>query len=53
MLDREDSPWYPSARLFRQQKPGAWDEPLARLSATLRQELGRPSPVLAGVHASD
>jgi Tfp pilus assembly protein PilF len=53
MLDREDSPWYPSARLFRQQKPGAWDEPLARLSAALRQELGRPSPVLAGVHASD
>ncbi len=24
MLDREDSPWYPSARLFRQSKAGDW-----------------------------
>jgi tetratricopeptide (TPR) repeat protein len=24
MLDREDSPWYPSMRLFRQQKRGDW-----------------------------
>jgi Tfp pilus assembly protein PilF len=39
MLDREDSPWYPSARLFRQQKPGAWDEPVARLGAALREVL--------------
>ncbi len=25
MENREDSPWYPSARLFRQRKPGDWD----------------------------
>jgi len=24
MLDREDSPWYPTARLFRQKSPGDW-----------------------------
>ncbi|MEA2726682.1 MAG: hypothetical protein QOF70_1157 [Acetobacteraceae bacterium] len=39
MLDREDSPWYPSLRLFRQQKPGAWDEPMGKLRAALSREL--------------
>ncbi|MBC8750745.1 MULTISPECIES: tetratricopeptide repeat protein [Paraburkholderia] len=24
LLEREDSPWYPSARLFRQARPGDW-----------------------------
>jgi hypothetical protein len=39
MLDREDSPWYPSLRLFRQQKPGAWDEPMGKLRAALGEVL--------------
>jgi len=39
MLDREDSPWYPSARLFRQRTPGVWDEPLEKLRAALQPEL--------------
>jgi tetratricopeptide (TPR) repeat protein len=39
MLEREDSPWYPSVRLFRQPKPGTWDEPLDRLRAALSREL--------------
>src|ERR1700761_5773522 len=47
LLDRDDSPWYPSARLFRQQKPGAWDEPLRALCAALSRELSRDAPVLA------
>ncbi len=25
MLDRPDSPWYPTMRLFRQKEPGDWD----------------------------
>jgi hypothetical protein len=35
LLNRADSPWYPSARLFRQPRPGAWME----LAASLRSEL--------------
>jgi ADP-heptose:LPS heptosyltransferase len=36
MLDREDSPWYPSLRLFRQARPGAWDEVVQAVAAALR-----------------
>jgi ADP-heptose:LPS heptosyltransferase len=39
LLHRNDSPWYPSARLFRQRKPGVWDEPLSELLGALRAEL--------------
>ncbi|MBF0333439.1 MAG: tetratricopeptide repeat protein [Alphaproteobacteria bacterium] len=31
MLDREDSPWYPTMRLFRQPGPGRWPEVIARM----------------------
>jgi hypothetical protein len=47
LLDREDSPWYPSARLFRQQKPGAWEEPMGRLRAALGQYLAQDLEVTA------
>lgn len=35
MLEREDSPWYESARLFRQSKPGAWPEVLRNVLLAL------------------
>jgi tetratricopeptide (TPR) repeat protein len=33
---REDSPWYPTARLFHQKAPGDWDEVIGRVRETLR-----------------
>jgi FkbM family methyltransferase len=35
LLDREDSPWYPTARLFRQRTLGDWDEVFGRMAAEL------------------
>ncbi|KAA0586251.1 tetratricopeptide repeat protein [Azospirillum lipoferum] len=37
MLDREDSPWYPTMRLFRQSRPQSWDDAINRLERALRQ----------------
>jgi ADP-heptose:LPS heptosyltransferase len=39
LLDRDDSPWYPSVRLFRQEAPGDWRGALERIAAQL-QTLG-------------
>src|SRR3984957_14974136 len=36
LLERSDSPWYPTARLFRQKVPGAWDPVIADAAAALR-----------------
>lgn len=35
LLHREDSPWYPTARLFRQRVAGDWEEVIARVAAAL------------------
>ena len=35
LLDRTDSPWYPSMRLFRQATMGDWDGPLQRVQQEL------------------
>jgi tetratricopeptide (TPR) repeat protein len=39
MIGREDSPWYPTMRLFRQQIFGDWSVPLNRLSGALSEFL--------------
>ena len=31
LTNREDSPWYPTVRLFRQIRFGDWENPIARL----------------------
>ena len=36
-LDGETSPWYPTARLFRQTSLGDWDDLIARVAAELGQ----------------
>ena len=40
LLDRSDSPWYPSARLFRQDRPGNWPDLIAAVAAALRARVG-------------
>lgn len=37
LLDRADSPWYPTARLFRQRVAGDWSHPVAELGDALRE----------------
>jgi tetratricopeptide (TPR) repeat protein len=43
LLGRDDSPWYPSARLFRQPQIGDWDSVITRLASRLAQQGTRPS----------
>lgn len=43
LLDRSDSPWYPSMRLFRQQVAGDWVELFERIALELAALVSRPS----------
>jgi len=36
-LDRTDSPWYPTMRLFRQSQPGDWDTVIQRMALALQR----------------
>jgi Flp pilus assembly protein TadD len=45
LRDREDSPWYPTMRLFRQKQAGTWDEVFDRIAAELaRMAASRTTP---------
>lgn len=49
MLDRTDSPWYPTMRIFRQSRPGDW----GGVVANVKKELGkisvrRSEPLVSG-----
>jgi len=37
LLDREDSPWYPTARIFRQTVPGDWAGVMQRVATALTE----------------
>jgi hypothetical protein len=39
LLDRDDSPWYPTARLFRQDDSRAWESVIVRVHAALQDFL--------------
>jgi hypothetical protein len=41
LLERSDSPWYPTARLFRQKNPGDWGPVVAEVAAALAQRMHR------------
>ncbi|MDH4027508.1 MAG: tetratricopeptide repeat protein [Nitrospirota bacterium] len=39
MIDREDTPWYPAMRLFRQQRPGDWQSVINRVVYELKESV--------------
>lgn len=41
MLERDDSPWYPTMRLFRQRTRGDWQDPVREARAALEALRGR------------
>jgi len=44
LIDRNDSPWYSTARLWHQPAPGDWDSIITRVAAALRDEVAlRPT----------
>jgi Flp pilus assembly protein TadD len=52
LLGRDDSPWYPTLRQFRQVRAGDWDSVLAEVGIALAAEVDRHAPsALATSHA--
>ena len=52
LIDRDDSPWYPTMRLFRQQQLGDWQAVFARMAEELKKLVSikiQPDPILVEV----
>ncbi|WP_019508630.1 TIGR03032 family protein [Pleurocapsa sp. PCC 7319] len=54
LSDRDDNPWYPTMRLFRQQRPGDWSRVFDQAIAALTEFVPPPplsdiSPLLPGI----
>jgi tetratricopeptide (TPR) repeat protein len=43
LKDREDSPWYPTATLYRQPSIGDWDSVIAKVAEDLQEKFGPDS----------
>jgi tetratricopeptide (TPR) repeat protein len=41
LADRDDSPWYPSAKIYRQKSLGEWDDPVSRAMQDLLKLSGK------------
>src|SRR5262245_57089624 len=41
LQDRDDSPWYPTMRLFRQDRLGEWGPDFRRMAEALAARVGR------------
>jgi hypothetical protein len=55
MTGRDDSPWYPTMRLFRQEREGQWEAAIARVAAALKRSEPRrlhTTRLSAGVDSS-
>jgi tetratricopeptide (TPR) repeat protein len=48
LLDRDDSPWYPTARLFRQEHLGDWPGVFERMATALAERL-RTLPTIGSI----
>ena len=51
MIDRTDSPWYPTLRLFRQPQPGDWESVMQQVKTALQE--WRSRSVCVGNMAND
>jgi len=50
LLDRDDSPWYPSVRQFRQDKSRSWDPVIGRVAAALQDYVANAASSAAGAN---